>query len=67
VAAGVSTHCTDCHAKSRAHELASAALWALGRRPEALPHARAAAAGLPWDERVAENLANMEAACADAA
>lgn len=66
VAAKVSTHCTDCHAKARAHELASIALWTLDRRPEALPHARAAAAGLPWDERVADNFANMEAACADA-
>lgn len=64
IAAPLSTHATDANAKSRAHELASIALWQLGRQPEALPHARAAAAGLPGDERIAANLADMEAACA---
>jgi tetratricopeptide (TPR) repeat protein len=64
IEAKVSTHATDCHAKARAHELASIALWQLGRKPEALPHARAAVAGFPGDERLAANLADMEAACA---
>lgn len=65
IASPLSTHATDCRAKARAHELASIALWQLGRQPEALPHARAAVAGLPGDERLARNLADMEAALAD--
>ena len=64
IEAKASTHATDCHARARAHELACIALWRLGRQPEALPHARAAVAGFPGDERLATNLADMEAVCA---
>ena len=59
VAATVTTHATDPSAKARAHELASIALWQLGRRDEAVPHAVEAARGLPWDERVAANATAM--------
>ena len=59
IAAKTGTHATDAYARARAHELASIALWQLGRRDEALPHARAAAEGLPWDERVKANAAAM--------
>ena len=63
VAAGATTHATDPQAKARAHELASIALWQLGRQEEAIPHAAAAAAGLPLDERIAANaIAMAEAA-----
>jgi len=55
IAAKTGTHATDSYARARAHELASIALWQLGRREEAVPHARAAADGLPWDERVKAN------------
>ena len=57
-----SSHATDPQARYRAHELASIALWQTGRLADALPHAREAAAGLE-DERVARNLADMEAQC----
>ena len=55
------THATDPLAKARAAELASIALWHLGRRSDALTHARAAAAQLHWDERIVGNAAAMEA------
>lgn len=53
------THATDPQAKARAHELASIALWNLGRKAEAVPHAIAAAEGLPWDDRVRANATAM--------
>lgn len=53
------THATDPAAPARAHELASIALWQLGRHAEAVPHAAEAARGLPWDERVAANATAM--------
>ena len=61
IAAPASTHATDPLAKARAAELASIALWHLGRKADALTHARAAAAQLHWDQRVVENAAAMEA------
>jgi hypothetical protein len=61
IAAPVATHATDPLAKARAAELASIALWHMGRPADALPHAKAAAAQLPWDERVVANAAAMEA------
>lgn len=59
VAARMTTHATDPQAKGRAHELASIALWQLGRQEEAIPHAEAATAALPWDERIAANATAM--------
>jgi tetratricopeptide (TPR) repeat protein len=59
IAATVSTHATAPAAKAHAHELASIALWQLGRTAEAVPHAVEAARGLPWDERVAANATAM--------
>ena len=61
IASPVSTHATDPLAKARASELASIALWHLGRKADALTHARAAAAQLHWDERIVGNAAAMEA------
>ena len=61
IAAPASTHATDPLARARAAELASIALWHLGRKADALTHARAAAAQLHWDQRVVENAAAMEA------
>ena len=55
------THATDPLAKARAAELASIALWHLGRRSDALTHAKSAAAQLHWDERIVGNAAAMEA------
>ena len=60
IAAPASTHATAPLAKARAAELASIALWHLGRKADALTHARAAAAQLHWDQRVVENAAAME-------
>ena len=60
IAAPASTHATDPLARARAAELASIALWHLGRKSDALTHARAAAAQLHWDHRVVENAAAME-------
>lgn len=60
IAAPVSTHASDPVSKGRAHELASIALWKLGRRADALPHAKSAAAQLHWDERIVANAAAME-------
>lgn len=61
IAAPAATHATDPLAKARAAELASIALWHLGRRADALTHAKAAAAELHWDERIVGNAAAMEA------
>ena len=61
IAAPASTHATDPLARARAAELASIALWHLGRKADALTHARAAAAQLHWDERIVGNAAAMEA------
>lgn len=61
IAATAATHATDPLAKARAAELASIALWHLGRKADALTHARAAAAQLHWDERIVGNAAAMEA------
>ena len=61
IAAPASTHATDPLAKARAAELASIALWHLGRKADALTHARAAAAQLHWDERIVGNAAALEA------
>ena len=55
------THATDPLAKARSAELASIALWHLGRRSDALTHAKSAAAQLHWDERIVGNAAAMEA------
>ena len=55
IGAKTGTHATDAYARARAHELAAIALWQLGKREEAVPHAQAAADGLPWDERVRAN------------
>jgi len=55
------THATDPLARARAAELASIALWHLGRKADALTHAKAAAAQLHWDERIVANAAAMEA------
>jgi len=60
IAAPLSTHATDPLSKARAHELASIALWQLGRKADALTHAKAAAAQLSWDERVVRNAEEME-------
>ena len=65
VAAGTTTHTTDPQAKARAHELASIALWQLGRRGDAVPHAESAARGLPWDERIAANATAMAEAAGE--
>ena len=59
IAARQTTHATDPCARARAHELASVALWQLGRHADAVPHAVAAAKGLPWDERVLANATAM--------
>ena len=67
VEATVGTHATDPAAKYRAHELASIALWQLGRGAEAVPHAVEAARGLPWDERVAANATAMVEAAREVA
>ena len=61
IAATTSTHATDPLAKARAAELASIALWHMGRKADALTHAKAAAAQLHWDERIVGNAAAMEA------
>ena len=61
IAAPLATHATEPLSKARAHELASIALWQLGRKADALPHARTAAAELHWDERIVGNAAAMEA------
>lgn len=59
VEATQATHATDPMARARAHELASIALWQLDRHADAVPHAVAAAKGLPWDDRVAANATAM--------
>ena len=61
IASPAATHATDPLAKARAAELASIALWHLGRRSDALTHAKSAAAQLHWDERIVGNAAAMEA------
>jgi tetratricopeptide (TPR) repeat protein len=61
IAAPIATHATEPMAKARARELASIALWQLGRQADALTHAKAAADDMPWDERVVANAAAMEA------
>lgn len=60
ISAAVCTHATDPLARARAAELASIACWQLGRRDDALTHARDAATQLHWDQRVVANLAAME-------
>lgn len=67
IACGATSHATDPFARARAHELASIALWQTGQRPDALPHAREAAAGLEHDERVVANLRDMESILATGA
>lgn len=61
IAAPIATHATEPMAKARARELASIALWQLGRKADALTYARAAADDMPWDERIVGNAAAMEA------
>jgi hypothetical protein len=61
IASPAATHATDPLARARAAELASIALWHLGRRSDALTHAKSAAAQLHWDERIVGNAAAMEA------
>lgn len=60
IAATDSSHATDPDSHGRAYDLAAVALWELGRRPDALSHAREAMARLPGDERIRANVAEME-------
>lgn len=61
-ATDLGTHATDPDSKGRAYDLASVALWHLGKRPDALTNAREAMARLPADERVRANVKEMERA-----
>jgi tetratricopeptide (TPR) repeat protein len=65
-ATDMGTHATDPHARGRAYDVASVALWELGKRPDALTHAREAMARLPGDERIRANVAEMERLYGDA-
>ena len=57
--ADVGTHAQDPDAKAKAYDLACVSAWELGEKPQALTFAEQAAARLPADERVQNNLAAM--------
>lgn len=66
-AAGPGTHATDPAARGRAYDLASVAAWELGHKPQGLQYAEKAAAELPTDERIANNVRQMRQILANAA
>lgn len=60
LATDMGTHATDPDSRGRAYDLASVALWQIGKRPEAVSAAREALARLPGDDRIRANLAEMQ-------